>query len=272
MKLALKWIAGVLFLISSFTAFAAGGFGILGGILLIIAGAICIPPSLSFIEEKLNYSLSKRSKYFVVIGCWFIGAAIIPKTAFEKLSNKENSERTKSKDNNNDLTDRLKQKEKLDSTIAQIKKEKDFVVEKVEYTADSVLKISIKTSEEINAKYFDIEYNVLKIGNVSEIEVLKKGVTESVYGYHSANKYADFKNNFVSSWDGSCRPVEKYIKANMNDPDSYKHDKTFVTSLTNGNFEIKTVFRGKNSFGAMVLNSAYAEVTPDGQVKSFRIE
>jgi hypothetical protein len=66
--------------------------------------------------------------------------------------------------------------------------------------------------------------------------------------------------------------VVNYIKEGMNDPKSFEHDKTFVTPLMNGNFEVKTVFRGKNAFGGVVLNSCFAEVTPTGNVVSFKMD
>jgi len=73
-----------------------------------------------------------------------------------------------------------------------------------------------------------------------------------------------------SSWDGSNYKLEQYLKKHMNDPSSYQHVKT--------NYEIKddkiiiyTEFRGKNAFGALVLNNAMAVQDLDGNLESVKV-
>ena len=66
-----------------------------------------------------------------------------------------------------------------------------------------------------------------------------------------------------SAWDGSHYGVEQYIKASMNDPDSYEHVKTIYWDK--GDYLIvETTFRGKNGFGAVVLGKVTAKVDLDG--------
>lgn len=68
-----------------------------------------------------------------------------------------------------------------------------------------------------------------------------------------------------SAWDGSHRNLERLIKRNMNDPDSYEHDNTVYWDK--GSYLIiETTYRGKNAFGGIVLNSVKAKVAIDGQV------
>jgi hypothetical protein len=68
-----------------------------------------------------------------------------------------------------------------------------------------------------------------------------------------------------SPWDGSHRFLERSIKRSMNDPDSYDHIST--TYLDKGKYLIvKTTFRGKNAFGALVINSVTAKTDLDGNV------
>jgi len=112
----------------------------------------------------------------------------------------------------------------------------------------------------------------MDIGIVTEIEVYKNEKYESSFGYRTQAKFDKFKADFVSSWDGSCTPVVRYIKNEMNDPESFEHDKTFVTPLLNGNFEVKTIFRGKNAFGGKVKSSCFSEVTSTGAIVSFKME
>jgi len=162
---------------------------------------------------------------------------------------------------------------KLDSIISQIKTDKDIRVIKVDYTTDSTLKIYLSPEKsEITAAGFDNLYRIMDLGNISEIEVYKKDMKESSFGHRSQAKIDNFKKEFVSSYDGSCVPVINYIKEGMNDPSSFEHVRTFLTPLSNGNFEIKTVFRGKNRLGGVVSNSAYSEVAPTGNIVSNKLE
>lgn len=82
--------------------------------------------------------------------------------------------------------------------------------------------------------------------------------------------YSKFESQFVSKWDGSCRPVVETVKKNMKDPKSFEHIKTKVFTTDTDNFLIEMRFRGNNSFGALVVNTVTATVTPQGQVISIQ--
>jgi hypothetical protein len=74
-----------------------------------------------------------------------------------------------------------------------------------------------------------------------------------------------------SGWDGSHRNLEKVIKDSMNDPSSYDHVET--RSWDRGDhLVVKTTFRGKNAFGAVVKNSVRAEVSLEGTVIRYEYE
>jgi len=76
-------------------------------------------------------------------------------------------------------------------------------------------------------------------------------------------------SSVFSAWDGSCRNLERSIKTNMNDPDSYKHIETRYSYDTDeGYFDVITKFRGRNGFGGMVVNAVKAKVLFDGTVES----
>ena len=74
-----------------------------------------------------------------------------------------------------------------------------------------------------------------------------------------------------SSWDGSIYEVESYIKARLNDPDSYKHVSTTVpvADMERGGWYVRTSYRSKNGFGALVLGAADVWVT-GGKVSTFQ--
>lgn len=74
--------------------------------------------------------------------------------------------------------------------------------------------------------------------------------------------YREKIESHLSTWDGSHPAIEAYIKKNMNDPESYEHVKTtfFVPQDTNQKqIVFKTTFRGKNAFGAVILNTVAAK-------------
>lgn len=70
-----------------------------------------------------------------------------------------------------------------------------------------------------------------------------------------------FQGNF-SGWDGSYRPLEKMIKANMNDDSSYKHISTVYHLILNKEPHaiVKTTFRGTNAYGGVVKQTVAAHV------------
>lgn len=58
-----------------------------------------------------------------------------------------------------------------------------------------------------------------------------------------------------SAWDGSVSSVERVVKASMHDPSSYSHVSTTVPVAEGDYWTVVSSFRGKNAFGALVINS-----------------
>ncbi len=76
---------------------------------------------------------------------------------------------------------------------------------------------------------------------------------------NTANLMVDF-----SPWNGSYKPLENYIKNNLKDPSSYEHVKTMYGLVYYGTdrpyMNVKTVYRGKNSFGAIITETTSIKV------------
>lgn len=70
-----------------------------------------------------------------------------------------------------------------------------------------------------------------------------------------------FQGNF-SGWDGSYRPLEKLIKASMNDDSSYKHVSTVYHLVLNKDPHavVKTTFRSTNTYGGVIKQTVAARV------------
>lgn len=70
-----------------------------------------------------------------------------------------------------------------------------------------------------------------------------------------------------SSWDGSHRNFVRLIKDNMHDPSSFDHVETTYTDK--GSYIlVQMKYRGKNAFGAKVINTVNAKVDIEGNVLS----
>ena len=72
------------------------------------------------------------------------------------------------------------------------------------------------------------------------------------------------EENF-SAWDGSHIGLTRFVKNNMNDPDSFDHIETRY--FDNGDHLVVTMrFRGANVYGGKVINTIMAKVSIDGDV------
>lgn len=74
-----------------------------------------------------------------------------------------------------------------------------------------------------------------------------------------------------SAWDGANYPVEEAVKQRLKDPDSYEHIETRYSDEGDHLYVVMR-FRARNSFGGYVVNTAYADVTLEGQVISLSVE
>lgn len=72
-----------------------------------------------------------------------------------------------------------------------------------------------------------------------------------------------------SSWDGSHSNLKKWVKNNMNDPKSFEHVETTYTDK--GDYLLVYMkFRGKNAFGAKVLQTAIGKADLNGNILSVK--
>lgn len=134
------------------------------------------------------------------------------------------------------------------------------------------------SNENLNEKFISILKaklpNIKKIG----IEVKKKGKQDSMFlddrkKYSEENTRKEFEQKErekiveeqFSKFDGSHKALTLLIKKNMNDPDSYEHVSTQFRD-DNENIFVVTKFRGKNTFGAKVINTVSAKVDFNGNV------
>lgn len=70
-----------------------------------------------------------------------------------------------------------------------------------------------------------------------------------------------------SAFDGSVLAVEKYIKANSKDPNSIEYVEWTKVTPSDEFWAVRCKFRGKNSFGAMVLQNQWFYIQNEAVVK-----
>lgn len=76
---------------------------------------------------------------------------------------------------------------------------------------------------------------------------------------------------FFSAYDGSCLPLVRAVKANLNDPESFRHIETgYYQTYTTAHVTMK--YRAKNGFGGYTVSVAKAEVSKDGTVSNLSID
>lgn len=109
------------------------------------------------------------------------------------------------------------------------------------------------------------EYAYTKDKNLKAIEAIGWCKNEKLNNPKAFEDHIDLDKLFTqfSPWDGSFRPLEAFIKENMNDPKSYDHANTYYRLQLNDRKNPKAIiteeFRGKNAFGAVVKQMVQIE-------------
>jgi hypothetical protein len=131
--------------------------------------------------------------------------------------------------------------------------------------------LSLKEMDNGFEKIYNSEYQ--EIGWVSSKYLMNKPYTKSQIAQKEKEKKkkqkAENRKKLVdsqfSSWDGSHYGLVSYVKNQMNDPKSFEHAETWFRDDGNSLY-VMMKFRGKNSFGGLVLNEVSARVDFDGNV------
>lgn len=91
--------------------------------------------------------------------------------------------------------------------------------------------------------------------------------TNTNTSYQPQNSDQNKIESQFSAWDGSHRNLERIIKANLKDPDSYEHINTKYWELTDKDWKkyivVNTSYRAKNSFWWYVVESVKAQFDLD---------
>ncbi len=286
----LNWLFGVCFLIGGILLLFSAP---ISGLSFVIISFVLLPPVRQFAHSKTKSTLSVESRGVIIIILMVVAGAFVGDN-FERKVEELATQKTK---NESDELAKLIQKNKnffnvnrnkiissVKSSIAK-KKYRTALSQSIKYlaTGDTELKKLhdfAKTKQllaklksvpskkyELNKSLYErllklnpknnsykakVEFYTRKIENDKRKELAAKERNKRIQGQ-------------FSTWDGSHRNLERFIKRAMNDPDSYKHVDTQYWDK--GSYLIvKIVYRGKNAFGGIVKNFIKAKVSLDGQI------
>jgi hypothetical protein len=167
-------------------------------------------------------------------------------------------------------------KSDMDSTKTKLKKvekaKKDAITD-YEFQLKS-LKLQLKESEaygklsdEEKASKKAEEERIKKEAEKEskEIEKKLKAEKEKAKKEELKKSYTSWIKSQFSAWDGSCTLLKNEIKANLEDPDSFKHvESVYWEQSDYKTVVVKTTFRCKNVYGAVVTNTAKCTLVRDG--------
>lgn len=92
---------------------------------------------------------------------------------------------------------------------------------------------------------------------------------ESVGSSSSSSTKASVSHETVvnSAWDGSVYQVERYLKRNLKDPDSYQGiEWSRVAPSDDGGYYVRHTYRAKNGFGGYVIENKVFYLSSQGNV------
>jgi hypothetical protein len=160
-----------------------------------------------------------------------------------------------------------------DSLIKVLMMDSVFKVTKVDFQADSTIKIHVKDPENgAPDLYFENEYHLLKTDFIREIAIYKGNKFLYGQGYISGQIVENWEKKYLSALDGDCIPLRDYLKNSLNDPESYDHDNTTVNYLGDSTFQVITKFRAKNGFGAKTLQMITATLDQNGNILKAKVD
>jgi uncharacterized protein (UPF0297 family) len=285
--LTLNWVFGALFLLTGVFSLVESP---LAGLCLIAAAALLLPPVRNFVYSKTNKEFPVKARV-ISIFILFMAFGFFVGQAQDRKEQELAAQQAQDYFNAN--------REQIVSTVKKALSEKDY--QSVISQSNKYLVAGDKELEQMNAQAKNELASIEKAKKTEKLLTELEGVPAQEYeknrslyqqllSLHPDNELYKTKVAFYtgkveeekqkkiaaearkkkietqfSPWDGSHRNLERVIKDSMNDPDSYDHVETVYWDRGD-HLVVRTTFRGKNAFGAVVKNSVKAKVSLDGQV------
>jgi hypothetical protein len=249
-------------------------------LLLLIPMLIMSPHLISKLESKLKLNIKTKHRVIVSMILYStFSSFIINEDANRREIAKESQDRedfTKNKKEKLDYIKRLNSQKKYDRALVVIKEYEKFNdddVKKLRRELNSKIrkrdikkldKLARSTSSKQPKLLLDTYRKLLKLDPQNKrykkkVAHYQEVVDKIIMEKRLADVRAKKISNQFSGWDGAHIKLERLVKENLKDPDSYEH----VKSLYNDHktyLIVELTYRAKNSFGAKVLGSVQAKV------------
>jgi hypothetical protein len=111
-------------------------------------------------------------------------------------------------------------------------------------------------------------------GKYNEANSIKETkITQEIKPVDTLSYVEKFDKKQFNEITGVYKPVRNYLKKNLNDPSSLEIDNTWNLGMNkDSTFAIKTTFRAKNSYNALVLQAMYCNIDFDGNLSEIKID
>lgn len=115
---------------------------------------------------------------------------------------------------------------------------------------------------------------LLIFGKYNEAQAAKEPKAIEVVKVIKPLSYVEqFDKKQFNEISGVYKPVRNYLKKNLNDPSSLEIDKTWNLGMNkDSSFAIKTTYRAKNEYNALVMYAIYCNVDMDGNVTDVKVD
>ena len=248
---------------------------ITGGAAFLAIALLLLPPVRKFAFSKWNVAINGITRTALIIALFFGSAFLISHDGDVKDKQEKANLEAFSKNRPSVLANlkTLLANKDYKAVIAETEKyqgSNDADLKALHDQAKDQAKEQLLLSDLSTIKVEPANFSKLQSAyqQLAELNPSSKDYKQNADNY--AQKIANLKRTKrieaqFSPYDGAHRSLEKYIKENMNDPDSYQHDETTRVDMKDY-LVVTTVFRGKNGFGALVKNSVSAKVDMDGNI------
>jgi hypothetical protein len=283
----LKWIISSSLLLGSIHLFT--NILIVSIMYLILALFICPMTYKLLIEEKANINLSSKMKWFIVILYLFI----ITITQYNIEDNRNINKADNIIKTANNLIDDNKISESLkiindakklyssDSNKATVLENEINNYNNINFVEKTLVNMNdedyktLKSTKNINVVYLTQKTLNQKFIKLLYTKIkLRKNLLIQAKEAEEATKEAEayqLKRSIIEkhffSYDGSHMNLERYIKKNMNDPNSYEHVETTFNIPGKGDFYyVFSTYRGNNAFGGKIVDNIKAKADMNGNI------
>jgi hypothetical protein len=223
----IKWIFSIIFLLVSIGALTDKA--IISFIAFLLIGLLLLPPLTEFWKTKLPFTTNLVYKGLIIFGLIIIAGIGLPKPTKTNMPTSKTEEKIKEEDSKQEQSSNKIEEPKVDAVVYTKKQ------------LDSIAKEKVR-AEKLAKEQAEAE-------QIARDAVDRKGKIEKQF----------------SAWDGSHKNLERYIKENMNDPDSYDHVETRFEDKGKYIF-IACKFRGTNAFGGKIVTYVTAKADIDGNL------